>query len=272
VVDSELREVDRHHVAANGCGAGDMRQRALDGLEFLMQRECDGIIVSSNDLLDADLLEAHARFSRMVVLNRVVPGLEAQCFGADHVLGGRLAARALLAHGHRDIAVISGTESAEDNVARIAGFHAELAEAGVVVPHRLRADGNFSFRGGARAASELLASGIPFTALFAANDLMAMAAISVFVAQGLRLPQELSVVGYDDSELAAFTTPALTTVRIPLVEFTRSASHHLINCCYGTELEVSHDFVPRLVWRDSVASGPHPFPQRLPHDLDRTAA
>jgi LacI family transcriptional regulator len=268
-VDSELREVDRHMVVANGCGAGDGRQLALDGLEFLMQRECDGIVISSNELLDSDLLAVYARFPKIAVLNRIVPGLEAQCFGIDHGLGGRIAARALLAHGHRDIAVISGMEVAEDNAARMAGFHADLAEHGLVVPEALRTRGDFSFESGARAANELLTGGTPFTALFAANDLMAMAAMSVFGGKGLRLPQDVSVIGYDDSALSAYTTPALSTVRIPITEFTRNACRQLINRCYGLELPVTRDFAPSLVWRGSVVAGPHPVRKRLFRDLTR---
>ena len=266
-VDSELRAVDRHMVVANGCGTGDGRQLALDGLEFLMQRECDGIVISSIELLDDDLRAMHTRFPKIAVLNRVVPGLEALCFAADHRLGGRLAARTLLAHGHRDIAVISGLEQAEDNAARMAGFYAEMAEHGLSVAAPLRASGDFTFESGARAAQELLAARAPFTALFAANDLMAMAAISVFGGHGTRLPQDLSVIGYDDSALSAYTTPALTTVRIPITEFTRNACRHLINRCYGMSLPVSQAFVPSLVWRGSVAPGPHPPRKQLLHGL-----
>ena len=271
-VDSELREVDRHMVVANGCGAGDQRQLALNGIEFLMQRECDGIIISSTELLDADLLAMHLRFPKVVVLNRIVPGLEAQCFAADHALGGRLAARALLAQGHRDIAVISGTESADDNAARLTGFHAELAERGLEVPPALRVCGDFSFKGGALAAQALQASGLRFTGLFVANDQMAMAAISVFDAHGRHLPQELSVVGYDDSDLAPYTNPSLSTVRIPITEITRNACRSLINRCYGMDLPVRRDFVPRLVWRDSVAAGPYPMRKPLLRALTKPAA
>ena len=271
-VDSELRAVGRHMVVANGCGTGDLRQLALDGLEFLMQRECDGIIVSSTELLDADLQAVAARFPKLVVLNRSVPELQAQCFAADHAMGGRLAAQALVAHGHRDIAVISGNESADDNMARMAGFHAELAEHGLQVPEALRTCGDFSFEGGSRAAHELCRSGRRFTALFTANDLMAMAAISVFNAHGQNLPQDLSIVGYDDSDLAPYTMPSLSTVRIPLTEFTRNACRHLINHCYGMELPVSRDFAPRMVWRASVAAGPHPLNPALLRSLDKPVA
>jgi len=262
-VDSELRAVGRHMVVANGCGDGDGRQLALNGLEFLMQRECDGVVVSSNELLDADLHAVHARFPKLVILNRCVPGLEELCFGADHHVGGRLAAQALLAQGHHEIAVIAGAESADDNIARLAGFHAELAEHGLQVPPERRVDGDFSFEGGSRAAQELCERGVHFSALFAANDQMAMAALSLFSARGMRLPQQVSVLGYDDSDLAPYTTPALTTVRMPITDSTRNGCRHLINRCYGLDLPVERNFAPRLVWRDSVAHGPHPQRKQL---------
>lgn len=268
VVDSELRAVGRHMVVANGCGTGDRRQLALDGLEFLVERECDGIVVSSNELLDADLQAAHQRFPKLAVLNRAVPGLGSLCFGADHGQGGRLAARALVAHGHREIAVIAGDARADDNIARLAGFHAELAGHGLRVHEALRAGGDFSFDGGSQAALALLQAGRRFSALFAANDQMAMAALAVFAAHGLRVPQDVSVIGYDDSDLAPYTTPALSTVRIPIREVTRAGCRHLINRCYGLHLPIQRDFQPRLVWRDSVAAGPHPPRRRLLNQLE----
>jgi LacI family transcriptional regulator len=140
------------------------------------------------------------------------------------------------------------------------------------VPDALRACGGFTFEGGARAASDLLAGGQTFTALFAANDLMAMAAMSVFGGQGLRLPQDMSVIGYDDSALSAYTTPALSTVRIPITEFTRNACRDLINRCYGMALPVTRTFAPSLVWRESVVTGPHPVRTQLLHDVARADA
>jgi LacI family transcriptional regulator len=257
-VDSELRAVDRHMVAANGCGHGDARQQALDGIEFLIKRECDGVIVTSNNLHDDDFHQLFERYPKLVVLNRGTALHDDKSFSTDHVLGGRLAARALLARGHREIACIGGPHDAPDNEARMAGFYDELARHRVRVPRRRRAEGNFGLISGYAAAQALLARGArDYSALFCANDVMAMAAISCLNKAGIRVPADLSVLGFDDCDLSCYTAPQLTTVRVPIVDVATNACRHLLNLCYGLTLPVSREFPPELMWRDSVAAGPH---------------
>lgn len=267
-VDSELRAVGRHMVAANGCSvgtdagntnnAGNARQQALDGIEFLIERQCDGVLVMSNALTDADFATLAQRHPRMVLVNRRTPALKERCFSTDHHLAGRLAARALIDRGHRDIACITGPHNAPDNEDRFAGFHDELARHKLRVPKKRQVDGDFSFDGGYAAARALLDRGPrAFSALFCANDVMAMAAIACLHKAGLSVPHELSVMGFDDSELARYTTPALTTVRIPIVDTAASGCRHLLNLCYGLALPFARDFPPAVVWRDSVGDGPH---------------
>lgn len=257
-VDRELRAVDRHMVAATGCGQGDARVLAREGVEFLIERECDGILLFSNELLDSDLLALHRKCPRLAVINRTAPGIERDCFTVDHQLGGRLAARVLLERGHREIAIISGRHTASDNEARLAGFDAELAGHGVRIGALLREDGGFSFEGGDAAMKTLLGRGLPFTAVFAANDLMAMAAIGALQQAGLRVPQEVSVIGYDNTDFGAYMLPRLTTVCIPTHEVASHATRHLINRCYGKSLPVARLFAPSVIWRESVGDGPHP--------------
>jgi LacI family transcriptional regulator len=258
-IDGELRAVGRHMVAANGCGDGDARQQALDGVDFLMQRQCDGIVVLSNDLTDADIIGLQRRFERLVVLNRNVYRLASHCFTADHAYAGRLAARALLSRGHREIATISGPASASDNVARMAGFKDELASHGIKLARANQVAGNFHFDSGDKAAEQLLQRAQrDYTALFCANDEMAVAAISRFIQSGLRVPDDLSVIGFDDNAMAAYSSPPLTTVRIPIEAVAINGCRFLINLCYGLSLPVQRDFPPHVVWRQSVGPGPHP--------------
>lgn len=257
-IDGELRAVDRHMVAANGCGHGDARQQALDGIHFLYERQCDGVLVLSNELTDEDFAMLFDRYPSLVLLNRSTPGHAERCFSTNHEQGGRLAARALLSKGHREIALISGPHSAPDNEQRIAGFLDELARHKVKVPQRRRIAADFSFDGGYVAAEKLLArASRDFSALFCANDVMAMAVISYLDKLGIRVPEQMSVLGFDDSELSRYTTPALSTVSIPIVDAAASACRFLLNQCYGSALPVLRDFTPEIVWRDSVGKGPH---------------
>ena len=257
-VDAELRAVGHHMVATNGCGLGDARQQALDGIRFLHERECDGILVMSNDMTEDDFATLFTLHPKVALLNRSAAAKPGNCFSTDHELGGRLAARALLTKGHREIALISGPRKAPDNEARIAGFLDELSVHRVRVPKRRRIDADFSFDGGYAATESLLARAPrDYSALFCANDVMAMAAISSLVKRGVDVPGELSVLGFDNSELSCYTAPKLTTIHVPIVEAAAAACRFLLNQCYGLELPVAREFAPAIVWRDSIADGPH---------------
>ena len=143
-------------VVATGCGESSPREQALEAVEFLIGRDCDGVIVISHDLHDEDLIRLHKMHPRMVFLNRMFGQLPEASFCADHVRGGELAARTLLEHGHRDIAVIAGPFTASDNQARIGGFFAELARHGIERADVTLIESDFSPEGGYAAAQTLL--------------------------------------------------------------------------------------------------------------------
>jgi len=258
-VQSELRAVGGHLIAACGTGAGDERQQALQGIDFLLQRRCAGIVVAAPALRDDDVTALRERQAHLVFVNRDGGAGDRRCFAIDHELGGRLAARALAERGHRRIACIAGAVDAPDNAQRMAGFHAELAAHGLQVPDDLRAVGHFTFEGAHAATRELLRRGAGrFTALFCANDAMAVAAIARLARANLRVPHDVSVVGFDDSDLATYASPQLTTVRIPVEHMAANACRYLLNACFGMSHPVIHDFKPALMWRQSVARRDEP--------------
>jgi LacI family transcriptional regulator len=255
-IDAELRLHDRHMVAANGCGDEDTRQQSLDGARFLIERECDGIILCSNALRDADFAALRDDFANLAIVNRDVKGMKTHCFTVDHRAAGRAAADALLAHGHRRIAVITGPAIAGDNKQRLQGLFDRLGEAGVAPDAVLVEEGDFSAPSGWAACERLVARKPRISALFCANDQMAMGAISFLGHHGIRVPQQWSVIGYDDSDVAAFLSPRLTSVRIPIAEMALNACRQLLNTRFGSALAVSRKFVPTVVMRDSLAKAP----------------
>ena len=148
---------------------------------------------------------------------------------------------------------------APDNAQRMQGFYAALAQQNITVKSAHRMDGGFTFASGHAAAARLLKrKDRSFSAVFCANDVMAVAAISRFTQAGLKVPNDVSVIGYDDTDMATYTAPRLTTVHIPLAELGAQSCRHLLNLCYGLALPVQRDFAPQVVWRESVGSGPHP--------------
>jgi len=252
-IDTELRQYDRHMVVANGCGHDDRRQQALDGVRFLISRDCDGIIVSSTALKDVDFMQLREGYPQLALVNREVKGMRSHCFTVDHRAAGHLAAQALLDQGHRRFAVVSGPAAASDNKQRLQGFFDALGELGLDAAQVPVEEGDFAAQSGWEAVERLLARDQPFTALFCANDQMAMGALSCLQHRGIAVPHQVSVLGYDDTDVAAFLSPRLTSVHIPVADMGLNACRMLLNSCYGLTLKISREFEPTVVHRDSVA-------------------
>lgn len=255
-IDLELRRHNRHMVAVNGHSGKDPREQAAAGAQFLIDRECDGIIIATNTLRDADLLDLRRRYPRLAVVNRDVKGMRAACFTVDHRHAGQLAAGALVRMGHRDIAVITGPQNAPDNRQRMQGFLETLGTHGIAIDTVQVLEADFSPQSGWDAAHRLMHEGRRFTGLFCANDQMAMAAMSCLQAAGRSIPGSHSVIGYDGAEFAAFTSPRLATVNIPVAAMGLNACRLLMNECYTLDLPVSTAFVPELVLRESLGPAP----------------
>ena len=253
IIDTELRAAGLHMVLAFGVGLGDARRQAIEGIEFLMERGCDGLIVMTSALTGDDVAALGAKRKLLVVLNHSFEGMAEQCFMVDHRLGGQLAARTLLEHKHRHIAVVAGPASLADNVARIDGFMGELEAGGIDTRKLWVAESDFSPAGGWNAARELAESGHPCTALFCANDEMAVGALSYFQEAGIRVPHDLSVISYDDTPSAEFSAPRLTSVRMPWREMTLNGVNALLNRCYDLQRPVARDFPVSVTLRASLA-------------------
>jgi LacI family transcriptional regulator len=253
IIDTELRAAGLHMVVAFGVGLGDERRQAIDGIEFLMERGCDGLIVMTSALQDDDVAALGVKQRDMIVLNHSFASIAEQCFTVDHHMGGRRAARALLDFKHRDIAVIAGPSRLADSVARVEGFMAELGENGIDTAGMWVAESDFSPAGGWNAAKELVESGKQVSALFCANDEMAVGALSYFQEAGIRVPHDLSVIGYDDTPSAEFSAPRLTSVHMPWREMTLNGVNALLNRCYDLERPVARQFSVTMTLRASLA-------------------
>ncbi|HWQ11250.1 MAG TPA: LacI family DNA-binding transcriptional regulator [Roseiflexaceae bacterium] len=136
----------------------------------------------------------------------------------DNAGGARALARLLVELGHRAIGVISGPPLLTATHDRLSGFRRGLQELGLELPPERIAPGEFSRDGGLRATLDLLDRHPQLTAIFALNDLMAIGALAALRARGICVPHQISVVGFDDIPIAEDVTPALTTVRVPMVE------------------------------------------------------
>lgn len=241
-------------VVAFGQSVENERQEALDGVRFLIDHGCDGLILMATALQQRDIEHLMNVQPRLALLNHHFARYDEMCFCPDHEAAGAVAARALWQLGHRRIATIEGPEISADNLLRMRGFYRELTALGADIAKMPRFHGDFRPKGGEAGIRTLLASKAKFTALFCANDEMALGALAHLNRVGVSVPDEISVMGYDGLEIATYTSPALTTIGIPWSEIVLNAINYLLNCCYGTKLPVERNLPASVLWRDSVAA------------------
>ncbi|CAM2153697.1 LacI family transcriptional regulator [Pararobbsia alpina] len=254
--DNELRAVHRHMVVVSGSNHGPDYGESIKALDFLMQRDCDGIVVIGHEFHDDDLRRIHERNPRLAILNRHLEGMDELCFSVDHKHAGALAARTLLEHGHRRMAVIAGPSSAPDNLDRVEGFLDEVAAAGLERASVPVIESNFAADGGSHTMGELFDQNPNLTGVFCANDEMAVGALSWLRERNISVPHDISVIGYDDVDAAAHTFPALTSIHIPMYAVAANAVRWLIRECYGVSQPYERRFPVTVSMRESVAAAP----------------
>ena len=173
---------------------------------------------------------------------------------ADNEGGIRQAMAHLIEHGHRRIAFIAGyqRDGDGDSARRLNAFHAVMRQHGLDIDARLIVHGNHSTGGGRQAMAQILATGVPFTALVASNDLSALGAMQTLAQAGKRVPQDVAVIGFDDRLEAAVHTPPLTTIRYPAFEEGYKAVELLLEYIAGRVTDFKTVQIPtRLVIRES---------------------
>jgi LacI family transcriptional regulator len=174
--------------------------------------------------------------------------------GATNFAGGITAAEHLLSLGHRRIAHAGGPHSVDCSHARLAGYSSALRQAGIELDESLITHSGFSYDAGRRAAGDLLDRPDRPTAIFAANDEIALGIMEEARRRAIRIPQDLSVVGFDDTFLASRSVPPLTTVAQPLLEMGRVAIRSLAQMISNDVVSTRHiELATRLVVRDSTA-------------------
>ncbi|MEU3839225.1 LacI family DNA-binding transcriptional regulator [Streptomyces sp. NPDC028635] len=220
-------------------------------LTYLRQGRADGALVVSthpDDPLPAQLAGARLPAVLFARPARLVP---LSCVDLDHRAGGRLAARHLLARGCRRPATVTGPLDVPASRERLAGFQEALAESGVT--DAPLAEGGFTLASGAEAMAALLARCPDVDGVFAANDLMAQGACRLLQERGRRIPEDVAVIGFDDSGVAAACRPPLTSVRQPVERMAEEMARLLDAHIRGERTEpASVVFDPQLVVRDSA--------------------
>lgn len=232
--------------------SGDNSGPGPEWLDAVVQRNPQGVILVLSGVSASQHRQLTARGIPFVVVDPAgdpAPGVAS--VGSANWKGGMLAARHLLALGHRRIGMIGGPARMMCSRARLAGYRSAMDEAGVEVDESLVVAGDFERDSGLEWAQRLLVMPDRPTAIFAANDLMALGVYEAARLAGMSVPDDLSVVGYDDLSVAGWAGPPLTTVRQPLEDMGRQATQMVLDLDL-TEQTPRLDLATDLVIRGST--------------------
>jgi LacI family transcriptional regulator len=227
-----------------------------DMREFIVRQRLYGVVIlppiSENDAVAKMCTEAGCRYVRM---GSAVLDDSAHMVASNDRVAVREATHYLIEQGHSRIAIVTGPQGFRSAAERLAGFEDALAAADIKLPQSFRAQGEYTFDSGLTATDTLLNLSPRPTAIFASNDEMAAAVLYAARLRGISVPEELSIIGFDDTPIASRIWPPLTTVRWPIVAMGRSAAHKLIaGAVADVETETGpSEFLSTLIRRGSVA-------------------
>jgi len=247
---------ERNNYCVILCNSDDDPDKQRNYLRVLLEKRVDGLIVAStggDDSLASGLLAVR---TPMVIVDREIAGVETDRVRIDHEEGAYLATRHLLELGHRAIAFIGGPLDNSVAQLRLAGYRRALRQAKVKVSASSVLASDFTSTGGYRAAAQLLEGERP-TAIFASNDLLGIGALRAAAERDIRIPGELSVIGFDDIQMSRYVYPALTTVGQSILQLGETAAELLLRRLATPELALDQRIViPSIVLRESTAPVP----------------
>ncbi|MDQ0894115.1 LacI family DNA-binding transcriptional regulator [Agromyces ramosus] len=226
-----------------------------DWIEGVMRRRPVGVVLVFSDLAPEYRERLRSRAIPFVIVDPAGdPSPDAPSVGSANWSGGLMATRHLIELGHRRIAAITGPEDMMCSLARLDGYRSAMNSAGLSIDPAYVRFGDFHVSGGRDRAGELLALDAPPTAIFAGSDLQALGALDAARAFGLRVPEDVSIVGYDDIPLARWVTPRLTTVHQPLKRMGEEAARLVIRLSDEQPATTPRmDLATSLVVRESTA-------------------
>ncbi len=218
---------------------------------ILHSGQLDGVIVASAQLNDPIVPRLRESHQPCVLVSRHPDYPDIPWVDVDNVAGARSMVSYLIGLGHRRIGTITGPLGAISAQDRLAGYRQALEQAGLPYDETLVVEGDYTEAGGYNAMEQLLRT--EPTAVFAASDVMAVGAMKALAQAGLRVPDDVSVAGYDDIPMAALVSPPLTTVRQSVVELGRVAAETLISLLDNPDVSVSSQLLSTcLVVREST--------------------
>ena len=253
-IENTFRNQKKHLIIAAG---HSNEEREKQGIEFLISRNCDGLILHVEAVSDDYLIKLSKSQVPFVLINRFISELSDRCIILNNIKGGYLATKHVLEQGHKQIAYISGPLWKKDAQDRLEGHKKALAEYGLPFDEQLLYQGDFMEASGFTGLKTLYQHAKPFSAVICANDEMATGAMASARELGLTLPDQLSIMGYDNVFFTRHVYPPLSTINYPINEMGKMAADWVLSHVYQKQTApLQTVFEPELVVRQSITTNP----------------
>lgn len=251
MVASVERYCSQHQYNLILCNTEGSQERLQKNLQTLIQKQVDGLLLMCTES-HWQVADLHLPLPT-VVMDWWPTRLSADNILEDSELGGYLATKTLIEHGHREIGIITGNLTKPLARNRLQGYKRALAEAEVVLNKSWIIESHFNFAGGISGMAELLQQTHRPTAVFACSDTIAIGAYQAAWRAGLQIPQDISIIGYDNIQLTQYLSPPLSTVHQPKDELAKLAVERLISRIKNPEQALQNlSLKPEIVLRESI--------------------
>jgi LacI family transcriptional regulator len=221
-------------------------------LKATQEKRVDGVILLSEEAKDKDVIEMHERNIPLVLVNRHIPKLRTPRILIDNQGGLYEATKELIKMSHKKIVFMAGSLKFQLDKERLKGYKKALKEAGIIYDKNLVAQGAFNFNQTAKAIDKMISARRKFTALVASDDVMALACINRLNEAGYKVPDDVSVIGFNDMLLLP-VAQTLSSMALPLVEMGRKAADMLLAVINKEQIdEMEVVFKPQLIKRKSI--------------------
>ncbi|RDV27993.1 LacI family DNA-binding transcriptional regulator [Alteromonas aestuariivivens] len=249
-IEQTAKKLNRKVLISTGSLNADKEFKAV---QSLVAQRCDAIVVNSKAMSDEVLVDLAKNIPGFVLINKYIEAIRHRCVWFDNVKGGQLMAEHALQRGHRDIVVVTTSEKVHDASRRLKGIRSALSHAGVRLPMSQVLHVSPDYAGGQQAIKLLQQQGAAFSMLLCYNDAMAAGAIAELLDAGYKIPQDVSIIGFDDVLLAQYCVPKLTTIKYPIEVMAAKATELALQLSQNQQMQgEGYCYSPFLVNRESV--------------------
>jgi len=223
-------------------------------LKAIWEKRVDGLLLLSEEAMDKEVIELYKKKFPLVLVNRYIKDKNIPSILIDNEKGVYLATKALIDLGHEKIVFMSGALKFQLDQDRLKGYKKALLENNIKFDKGLVREGFFEFDKTTCALSPLLEGKKPFSAIVASDDVMALACITALKKKGMAVPDDISVIGFNDMLLVPVASPTLSSMRLPLADMGKEAAHMLLEIINKEKLKrKTITFTPELIKRESIA-------------------